>query len=224
MRPRVLVRLPRHRLQLDHIARVDDLLASVSPNEVYADVLNTVTNIIFTKLCGYFIAASNIVNGWYWVYTISYFTYALRGLAKNDINSVMIQQCVDQVGTVPVRRPARVSVLPAGVRHSRAARATSTRAAERCTSSTASTRPSASGRLRGPRVVPHRLQRGRHDRLHLRQLVHRRRARAPGLRQRHGQEAQRDAQRHHEEQQARSRSAPVRARSRETPAAQARQA
>ena len=39
------------------------LLASVSPNEVYADVLNTVTNIIFTKLCGYFIAASNIVNG-----------------------------------------------------------------------------------------------------------------------------------------------------------------
>ena len=69
------------------------LLASVSPNEVYADVLNTVTNIIFTKLCGYFIAASNIVNGWYWVYTISYFTYALRGLAKNDINAVYIPQC-----------------------------------------------------------------------------------------------------------------------------------
>ena len=71
------------------------LLASVSPNEVYADVLNTVTNIIFTKLCGYFIAASNIVKGWYWVYTISYFTYALRGLAKNDINSIYIPQCVD---------------------------------------------------------------------------------------------------------------------------------
>ena len=69
------------------------LLASVSPNEVYADVLNTVTNIIFTKLCGYFIAASNIVNGWYWVYTISYFTYALRGLAKNDINPILIPQC-----------------------------------------------------------------------------------------------------------------------------------
>ena len=71
------------------------LLASVSPNEVYADVLNTVTNIIFTKLCGYFIAASNIVNGWYWVYTVSYFTYALRGLAKNDINSILIPECVD---------------------------------------------------------------------------------------------------------------------------------
>ena len=70
------------------------LLASVSPNEVYADVLNTVTNIIFTKLCGYFIAASNIVNGWYWVYTISYFTYALRGLAKNDINeAILIPAC-----------------------------------------------------------------------------------------------------------------------------------
>ena len=69
------------------------LLASVSPNEVYADVLNTVTNIIFTKLCGYFIAASNIVNGWYWVYTISYFTYALRGLAKNDIWPLNDQTC-----------------------------------------------------------------------------------------------------------------------------------
>ena len=61
------------------------LLAAVSPNEVYADVLNTVTNIIFTKLCGYFVIKTNIVRGWYWVYVISYFSYSLRGLAKDDI-------------------------------------------------------------------------------------------------------------------------------------------
>ena len=89
------------------------LLASVSPNEVYADVLNTVTNIIFTKLCGYFIAASNIVNGWYWVYTISYFTYALRGLAKNDVNSIYIQQCVDpQFGPCTDPRPPNCPYAP----------------------------------------------------------------------------------------------------------------
>ena len=57
----------------------------LSPNEAYADVLNQVSNIIFTKLCGYFIAQELIVRGWHWVWYISYFTYAFKALALNDI-------------------------------------------------------------------------------------------------------------------------------------------
>ena len=56
-----------------------------SPNEAYADVLNQVTNIVFTKLCGYFIPQSEIVVGWHWVYYCSFFTFAFRALALNDI-------------------------------------------------------------------------------------------------------------------------------------------
>ena len=57
----------------------------LSPNEAYADVLNQVCNIIFTKLCGYFIPQQEIVDGWHWVYYLSYFTFAFRALALNDI-------------------------------------------------------------------------------------------------------------------------------------------
>ena len=61
------------------------VLYAASPNEVYADVLNQVTNILFTKLAGYFIAADLIVGGWKWMYDISYFTYSLLGLAVSDV-------------------------------------------------------------------------------------------------------------------------------------------
>ena len=57
----------------------------LSPNEAYADVLNQVSNILFTKLCGYFIPQREIVVGWHWVYYLSYFTFAFRALALNDI-------------------------------------------------------------------------------------------------------------------------------------------
>jgi ABC-type multidrug transport system ATPase subunit/ABC-type multidrug transport system permease subunit len=55
------------------------------PNEAWADVLNQVSNIIFTKLCGYFIPQQKLVVGWHWVYYLSYYTFALRALALNDI-------------------------------------------------------------------------------------------------------------------------------------------
>ncbi len=47
------------------------------------------TSLIFSKLCGYFIPRNNIPRGWYWVYVISWFTYALRGLAKNDLTGIV---------------------------------------------------------------------------------------------------------------------------------------
>ena len=65
----------------------------LSPNEAYADVLNQVCNIIFTKLCGYFIPQREIVVGWHWVYYLSYFTFAFRALALNDINPIT-RDCV----------------------------------------------------------------------------------------------------------------------------------
>ena len=61
---------------------------AVSPNEAVADVINQVTNILFSKLCGFFIAFSSIPIGWRWVYHISWFSYSLRGLAKNDITDL----------------------------------------------------------------------------------------------------------------------------------------
>ncbi len=69
-----------------HIARTWLLcLYVISPNESVADVLNQVTNILFSKLCGFFIAAGIIVTGWKWVFHISWFTYALRAMANNDL-------------------------------------------------------------------------------------------------------------------------------------------
>ena len=41
-------------------------LYAASPNEAVADVLNQVTNILFSKLCGYFIPAPLIPKAWKW--------------------------------------------------------------------------------------------------------------------------------------------------------------
>jgi hypothetical protein len=73
-------------LMNSHIARTWMLfLYALSPNESVADVLNQVSNILFSKLCGFFIAATIIVRGWKWVFHISWFSYALRALANNDL-------------------------------------------------------------------------------------------------------------------------------------------
>jgi len=73
-------------LMNSHIARTWLLCLYVaSPNEVVADVLNQVTSILFSKLCGFFIPAASIVAGWHWVFTISWFSYALRALSNNDL-------------------------------------------------------------------------------------------------------------------------------------------
>ena len=59
-------------------------LVSISPTEAVTQVLQPISMLLFSTMSGFLAPKSSIPSGWSWLYTISYFTYALRGLAISE--------------------------------------------------------------------------------------------------------------------------------------------
>ena len=59
-------------------------LVSISPTEAVTQVLQPITMLLFSTMSGFLAPKSSIPSGWSWLYTISFFTYAVRGLSINE--------------------------------------------------------------------------------------------------------------------------------------------
>ena len=59
-------------------------LVSISPTEAVTQVLQPISMLLFSTMSGFLAPKSSIPAGWRWLYTISFFTYAIRGLSINE--------------------------------------------------------------------------------------------------------------------------------------------
>ena len=75
-------------------------LVSISPTEAVTQVLQPISMLLFSTMSGFLAPESSIPAGWSWLYTISFFTYAIRGLAINE-QTGLEYECPS--GTCPFR-------------------------------------------------------------------------------------------------------------------------
>ena len=59
-------------------------LVSISPTEAVTQVLQPISMLLFSTMSGFLAPKSSIPSGWSWLYTISFFTYAVRALSINE--------------------------------------------------------------------------------------------------------------------------------------------
>jgi ABC-type multidrug transport system ATPase subunit/ABC-type multidrug transport system permease subunit len=75
-------------------------LVSISPTEAVTQVLQPISMLLFSTFSGFLAPKSSIPSAWSWLYYISFFTYALRGLAINE-QTGLIYQCNNEATSCP---------------------------------------------------------------------------------------------------------------------------
>ena len=83
-------------------------LVSVSPTEAVTQVLQPISMLLFSTMSGFLAPRASIPKGWSWLYTISFFTYAVRGLAINEQYG-LVYEC--DTGSCPYQTGYQVLAL-----------------------------------------------------------------------------------------------------------------
>ena len=67
------------------------LFTTFLPTQALANIAAPVFNLLVSSFCGYLHPASSIPAAWKWMYYLSYYTYAFRGLSMNEFKALSFE-------------------------------------------------------------------------------------------------------------------------------------